>query len=568
MVDGVNYSLANSETYQYHYEQYLRMKKAYGSDLTFQAYLSLQCAGSDYAMQRMENYVESGNPNKGDGINGNTLSNNRTVYSSTNQNGQMYQTADMEGYYEIDWDTGNMNYTTDKNVAATMLGLDTSSVDFDTIVFGAGTAQITDFVFSGLDDGQQREEYDLKGMYKNIEYAIQEFDPCYILDSSLQNMSDPEYQKALNNWEYLQATVTQWMSDADMAKLAELDPDSNEYKQALIDIILDKLDQTNSFTDHEHVENVAGLEQTGDDNLIVNPGSGTDTDTSTSSDEFEYDKLQAIKDAGIYNEYLTGYNWSGEWYEKDHNTAGERANMDALAYMEPIIDSLVSALQSQAGSSWTSEMDSWAEKVKDELLQGFFVTKDEDICDNGQIKDSSVWATTDCKRAGGSDKRAVVNVKNLTEAFFEKFDAICESGGKTQEEVAAENEEIQRLQGDLETFYNFNIKSSSLGVTGVKSEYTIPMISGNYKDEAQSKVLTPFSEKIVSTVKGKCPNLTEAQIQGIVDRAMQSTLNDDSWVTAVGNISNGGTYSIDTDKLLDSFAENIRTQIVNAGYEP
>ena len=94
------------------------------------------------------------------------------------------------------------------------------------------------------------------------------------------------------------------------------------------------------------------------------------------------------------------------------------------------------------------------------------------------------------------------------------------------------------------------------------------MISGNYKQEAQNKVLTPYANKIVSAVKGKCPNLTTAQIQGIVDRAMSATLNDDSWVTAVGNISNGGTYHIDTDKLLDSFAENIRAQIVNAGYEP
>ncbi len=565
MVDGVNYSLANSETYQYHYEQYLKMKKAYGPDLTFQAYLSLQCSGSDYAMQRMENYVESGNPNRGDGIDGNTLSNNRTVYSSTNKNGQMYQTEDMEGFYEIDWDTGNMNYTTDKNAAAGMLGLDTSSVDFDTIVFGAGTAQVTDFVFSGLDDGQQREEYDLKGMYKNIEYAVQEFDPCYILNSSLQNMSDPEYQKALNNWEYLQATITQWMSEADMEKLAELDPSSNEYKQALIDIILDKLDQTNSFTDHEHVQSTAGIDESGNGEQIIGPG---DTGSAETDEEFDYDKTQAIKDAGIYHEYLTGYNWSGEWYEKDHHTAGERANMDALEYMEPIINNLINALKSQAGSSWNSEMADCAEKAKDELLQGFFITKNEDICDDGRIKQSGVWATTDCKRSGGSDKRAVVNIKNLADAFFKKFDALCENGGKTQEEVKEEQQENDRLRNDLQTFYNFNIKSSSLGVTGVKSEYTIPMISGNYKQEAQNKVLTPYANKIVSAVKGKCPNLTTAQIQGIVDRAMSATLNDDSWVTAVGNISNGGTYHIDTDKLLDSFAENIRAQIVNAGYEP
>lgn len=548
MVDGVNNSLANSETYQYHYAQYLKMKKAYGGDLSFQAYLSLQCAGSEYAMQRMENYVETGNANKGDGINGNTLNNHRTVYSATDKNGQMYQTSDQEGYYEVDWDTGNMNYTTDKNKAAQMLGLDTDNVDFDTIVFGAGTAQITDFVFSGLDDGQQREEYDLKGMYKNIEYAVQEFDPCYLVDSSLQNMSDPEYQKAIKNWEYLQSTITQWISQSELDALSEMDPSSSEYKQALIDIILDKLDQTNSFTDHDHLKPDSGaLEENGSSNGT--DGSGN-TDGTNQTGKPSYDPNDVLVAAGL--DSVVGETKGPNHYGKKSEHL-KTSKSDAVAQAGVYLDQYVSALVKELGSQYTDEIKSYINKAKvtvlnnsDAITTGFN--------GGGIFKEDKSWG--------------IVKMPDLINDFTAEFDRLCETRGKSEQEVAAEEEKNNKLQNDYKTFYNFNIKSSSLGVSGVKSEYTIPMINGNYKEEAQNKVLTPYASKIISSVKDKCSNLSESQIKSIVNKAMEGALNDDSWLTATGNISNGGTYSIDTDKLLDSFAENIKTQIKKAGYTP
>lgn len=571
MVNGIN-SLANSDTYNFHYQQYLDMKKHYGADLTFQQYLDLTNVGSDFAMQRMENHLETGDANKGDGIDGNNLNNNRHVSSATNQNGQMFQTEDKEGYFEVDWDTGAVSYTNDKKEAAAALGLDTDNCDFDTIVFGYGTAEITDFVFNGLDDGQDRTEYNVNGLYKNIQYAVQEFDPCYILDSSLQNMSDPEYQKALHNWEYLSATASQWMSDSDLAKLAELEPNSAEYKQALIDIILSKLDQSSSFTDHDHVKNTGneGTVDGGNDS-----GNGTDNTEPPKADYTGYDKDKLISNTSLYGDYLGNKSTDCSSYGSKSETQSEgiaNFTVQAKAKLSEIGASLQTQLKAELGDAYdAATVSDYIEKSIRSTIKHFtsdIPTLSKDYGNNANYHTRDSDFTLVFARRKNNAGRITYNNKNLIDYFLKEFDAMAASGGKTTEEVNKENAEKDKLKADYKTFYNTNIKSASMGVPNIKSEYTVPMMGGNYKEEAQNKVLTPYANKIISTVKGKCPNLSEAQIKAIVDKAMNNTISDDSWLTTNGNISNGGTYSINTDKLLDSFAQNIKDAIVSAGYDP
>lgn len=557
------------------------MKKHYGADLTFQQYLDLTNVGSDFAMQRMENHLETGDANKGDGIDGNNLNNNRHVSSATNQNGQMFQTEDKEGYFEVDWDTGAVSYTNDKKEAAAALGLDTDNCDFDTIVFGYGTAEITDFVFNGLDDGQDRTEYNVNGLYKNIQYAVQEFDPCYILDSSLQNMSDPEYQKALHNWEYLSATASQWMSDSDLAKLAELEPNSAEYKQALIDIILSKLDQTSSFTDHDHVK----VPTTGDTTDVTDGNINKPPEEAGTVPDYDLDNI--LQATGLSSQYMGNEDWRGAKHY-DNDTCKESSLKDARQYVDEQLTNVMNAMIAEMGDKCTPEIKSYLLKAKNEVL-GSPET-------GGGVKNLTggagalIWKITQPLYALGVGKKnssgiinyetfggglfqdfgaqAKVNVKQMIDVFLNNFERLCETKGKTQADIDKDNAEKEKYKNDYKTFYNTNIKSASMGVPNIKSEYTVPMMGGNYKEEAQNKVLTPYANKIISTVKGKCPNLSEAQIKAIVDKAMNNTISDDSWLTTNGNISNGGTYSINTDKLLDSFAQNIKDAIVSAGYDP
>ena len=578
MVDSIG-SMANNSYYQTLYKNYqAALAQRGGSGLSFQMYLRQLNVDYDTVMQGFENVIETGDARYGDGTDGNTLSTNRYVNGANNK--QMYQTEDLEGYYEIDWNSGEYKHITDTQTAAAALGLDTETYNFDTIVLGQNSAEVTDFVFSDLSDGQQRQEYTVNGSYRNITYAVQEFDPCYILDSALQDATDEEYQKALNNWEYLSATVTQWISESELEALNALEPNSAEYKQALIDIILDKLDQTGSFGDHTHVENTN----------TVNPIeeiAGTETDVTTSESstgvELEYDKTQVIKDSGIYNEYLTGSNWTGEWHE-DGGRSNKRTNRDAAIvdgrnFISQTLDVVISNLQAQVGDAWTEEIADYAEKAKDEILAGFVDTSNEYICDDGKIKDLSeewlsrfgidhvVVGATDCKAGGAQDARAVVKYDNLIDEFFNKFDKLCETNGKTEAEIEAEEAERERLKGEYETFYNYDVKTASVG--NIKAEYTVSMMGGNYKSDAENNVINPYKEAAIKAIKEKCPNIDDAQIEKLINAAASAALNKTSWLTTNGNIATGGTYTINTDKLLDEFNAQIKEAIKTSGaYNP
>lgn len=556
MVDSVG-SMANNSYYQTLYNNYLELKKTMGGELSFQSYLRKLNVDYSTVMQGFENVIETGDARKGDGVDGNTISNSRHVNGENNT--QMYQTEDQEGFYDINWDTGEYKYMTDTQEVAKTLGLDTDNYQFDTIVFGAGSAEVTDFVFSNLSDGQQREEYTVNGSYRNITYAVQEFDPCYILDSALQDATDEEYQKALNNWEYLSATVTQWITDAELEALNELEPNSAEYKQALIDLILEKLDQTQSFGDHTHVENKNAVDAI--ENITGTETGVTDSESGTVP---EYDRSQVMYNSSISNDYTSGVSRATDTRSEDK----QKVKSEALSMAQSDLNAAASALKAQLGDQLTDAMSAYIDKAIQNTLQYL-----SDNTTQWQCGGDYRMSTTDDRlgygdRHDGKDKvRGVYNVQAVVNHFFDEFNTLCANNGKSSAEVQAEAAEKERLKGEYQTFYNFNVKSVT--VEGTKSEYTVSMTGGNYKNDAKNNVIDPYKEAAIKAIKQKCPNISESQIEKIINAAAESTLSKTSWVTTNGNIATGGTYTINTDKLLDEFNAQIKAAIKASGaYDP
>ncbi len=558
MVDSIG-SMANNSYYQTLYKNYqAALAQRGGSGLSFQMYLRQLNVDYDTVMQGFENVIETGDARYGDGTDGNTLSTNRYVNGANNT--QMYQTEDLEGYYEIDWNSGEYKHITDTQTAAAALGLDTETYNFDTIVLGQNSAEVTDFVFSDLSDGQQRQEYTVNGSYRNITYAVQEFDPCYILDSALQDATDEEYQKALNNWQYLSATVTQWITEDELAALNALEPNSAEYKQALIDIILEKLDQTGSFGDHTHVENVNGSNPIDD---VAGSETGTGELTSDESAIPEYDRSEVMYNSSISTDYTVGVTRVANRTDDRSATRAE-----ALSLARTDLDAAASALRASLGDQLTDEMDSYIEKAIQNTIQYLNDNTYQFHADGGDYtrpvtEDRLAYG----KRNGQSEVRATYNVQGIVNHFFDEFDTMCANGGKSSAEVEAENKEREQLKGEYENFYNYDVKTAE--VSNVKSEYTVSMIGGNYKTDAENNVIAPYKEAAIKAIKEKCPKIDDSQIENIINAAAEAALNETSWVTMNGNISTGGTYTINTDKLLDEFNAKIKEAIKASGaYNP
>ena len=569
MVDSIG-SMANNSYYQTLYKNYqAALAQRGGSGLSFQMYLRQLNVDYDTVMQGFENVIETGDARYGDGTDGNTLSTNRYVNGANNT--QMYQTEDLEGYYEIDWNSGEYKHITDTQTAAAALGLDTETYNFDTIVLGQNSAEVTDFVFSDLSDGQQRQEYTVNGSYRNITYAVQEFDPCYILDSALQDATDEEYQKALNNWEYLSATVTQWISESELEALNALEPNSAEYKQALIDIILDKLDQTGSFGDHTHVENVNGSNPIDD---VAGSGSDVNDDSTTENVPLEYDRDIVLSNTSIYGDYVANRCATTSAYGSKSDVLSEGiANFTAEAQskLTELGNALKAQLQVEMGDAYDSaKIDEYVEKAILSTINHFTsevptLSKDYGVGGNYRTRDTDFTLTY--SRRKNNSGRITYNIKNLCNYFLDEFDTMYANNGKTADELEAEAQEREKLKGDYEKFYNYDVKTAE--VSNVKSEYTVSMIGGNYKTDAENNVIAPYKEAAIKAIKEKCPKIDDSQIENIINAAAEAALNETSWITMNGNISTGGTYTINTDKLLDEFNAKIKEAIKASGaYNP
>lgn len=96
----------DSPSYRYNYEQYQDAKKLYGNDLSFRAYLQQLNIGMPDVLQRIENYMETGNENIGDDKKQNLLSEQRSYMNPDDPNQEIYWNEDKTKYYMIDWNTG------------------------------------------------------------------------------------------------------------------------------------------------------------------------------------------------------------------------------------------------------------------------------------------------------------------------------------------------------------------------------------------------------------------------------------------------------------------------------
>ena len=253
MVDGVGGvttgSLRDFDLYNQYYSEYLAYNQNTGGTLSFEAYLRLK-GRIGYFNEQLENFLETGNANHGDGVKGNTISDNRHV---ANGNKAIYQSQDEDTYYEFDFESGTYSIIQGSDEAAVALGFGSNTVD--TLDMGYKSATATDYTFGNLDDGQDS----MVSGYGNVAYVQQEFDIHYILNALLMNPDDPQYQIAAGIFNDLSEHLTQWCSQADIDALdqvaAQYGVESAEYKEKLKEVILANLDQANEWVeDHAHVE--------------------------------------------------------------------------------------------------------------------------------------------------------------------------------------------------------------------------------------------------------------------------------------------------------------------------
>lgn len=559
MVDGISGantgSIKDLQVYQQYYQDYLEYNKACGTNLSFDAYLLLK-GRKNYLLQEVENYLEGG----GDGVNGNTLNGMRYI---NNGNLSIYQSQDEDTYYEFDFNDGSYRIIRGKDEIASVLGLD--GADFDTINFGFNKAEVTDYTFGNLEDGQDSTSSKVSGgLYSNVTYKQQEFDLDYIFNALLMNPNDPQYQIASQIFDNLVDNMNQWCSESDLAELdeiaAEYGTNSVQYKEKLKEVLLANLDQANEWIDgHAHLEYT---EEVSD----IDSNNSTETEDGQENTVPEYDERSVIENSGYWAQYSSGQNISAGWHGGDDRAA--EVKIDAQVIMEPIIDSLISSLKAQIGDSWTSEMEEYCLKIKRNLFDGFFITKDESTCDNGKIKKDSVWATTDCKGWGGHDKRAIVNVKNLTNEFFSQFNKLCQNGGKTDKEIEDEKkaaeEKAAKEKAGYQTLYNMNMKSTA-SEAGVKDVTVVPTTNNQYaeiQEKAQTDIINPLKNKIKDKLKDS--GIPEDELERILTYAEETALaNPSNWAETTNNY----TYTISSSKLIDLFQDAVKSAVKSKGYD-
>ena len=559
MVDGISGvntgSIKELPVYQQYYQDYRAYNKACGTNLSFDAYLLLK-GRKNYLLQEVENYLEGG----GDGVNGNTLNGMRYM---NNGNLSIYQSQDEDTYYEFDFNDGSYRIIHGKDEIASVLGLD--GADFDTINFGFNKAEVTDYTFGNLEDGQDSTSSRVSGgLYSNVTYKQQEFDLDYIFNALLMNPNDPQYQIASQVFDDLVNNMKQWCSESDLAELdeiaAEYGTNSVQYKEKLKEVLLANLDQANEWIDdHAHLEYTEEVSDFDSNN-------STETEDGQENTVPEYDKRAVIENSGYWSQYSSHQNIGGSWREgSDRN---EQVAIDAQALMEPIINSIISSLKTQLGDEWTSEMDDYCLKVKRNLFDGFFVTKSESICDNGKIKSDDVWATTDCKGSKGHDKRAIVDVENLINKFFEEFNKICQNGGKTDKEIEDEKkaaeEKLAKEKAGYQKLYNMNMRSTA-SEAGVRDVTVVPTSNNQYaeiQEKAQTDIINPLKNKIKDKLKDS--GIPEDELERILTYAEETALaNPANWAETTNNY----TYTISSSKLIDLFQDAVKSAVKSKGYD-
>lgn len=428
MVNGV--SSTGTITSQL-YTQYHEGWQKNFSDIPFALYLQMMGVDMNEFSQGIENYMETGSAWKSDGVEGNTISNKRTVgNAATNQ--QMYQSEDGEDYYEIDWTTGTYEFFRGKDNAARRLGIDTDQYNVDAIQLGTSTAKVIDATFNaeGLSDGQQATKYDVQGAYNMVNYTVQEFDPCYLFDEELQNPNDPEYQKALQTWNTLVQTAGQWMTEEDLEYINSFEVGTAEYNEALRDIILGRLDQPQEYGEHDHVEFESEMaEITESESTGATDGTGSTTGNETITAPV-YDRTDVMMKSSISSDYLAGVCRVGTRTKNTDDAHAEAINM-AMADLNAAASALYTRL-SESGTLTEQAAANINQAVANTVE--YLSNKDNTYryhADGGdyRISDDKIGYGY---RAGRKKYRENIkptyNVKEVVNHFFNEFDTLTYQG--------------------------------------------------------------------------------------------------------------------------------------------
>lgn len=558
MVQGIGgagnvQSLKNLSFYNTYYSEYSTYQRNHpDSQLSFEGYLSMVGKLGRFN-ELMENYLETGDPYSGDGTSGNTLSAARKV---TNSSGTIYQSEDEETYYQFDYDAGTYTVLQGNEEIAKALGMAEGN-NIDTINFGHKSASITDYTFGGLDDGQDSTTYRLNnGNYGGVNYTDQEFDIHYILNALLMDPTDPQYVIAKNIFDDLSKNANQWCPQSDMDELndvaAQYGTDSAEYKAKLQEVLLKNLDQANEWVEeHTHVENVnaGSLEEVeGSDGTDGTGGTEGSEEESTTGTVPDYSKDTIINNAGVLVDYSSGHWSGGNHYDKSSRI--QSAKTDAYNYANNILTNIVSALTADLGENCTDEMIDYMNKAKNTVINN----------------EKYVYYSYDSRFMAKDRAKGEVNTKELVDAFFTEFNTLCANKGKSTAEVEAEKkaeeEKAEREKAGYQNVYNADFGSLAQEAGADEDVQVVNASSAaDIKAKAESEIIVPLKNKLVTKYAGDIP---ASELEDLLDRAASATLSDcTDWATTTNNY----VYTIDADKVISLFQDNVKQAIKNKGYE-
>ena len=560
MVDGISGantgSIKDLPVYQQYYKDYLAYNKACGTNLSFDAYLLLK-GRKNYLLQAVENYLEAG----GDGVNGNKLNG---MHYINNGNSSIYQSQDEDTYYEFDFNEGSYRILHGKSEIATALGL--SEENIDTINFGVNKAEVTDYTFGNLDDGQDSTTSRITGgFYSNVTYKQQEFDLDYIFNALLMNPNDPQYQIAAEIFDNLVNNMHQWCPESDLAELDEIaaqyGTNSVQYKEKLKEVLLANLDQANEWIDdHAHVEFK--------EDVSFDSTNGTESDSESQENTVpEYDKDTVIFHSAIAQDYTSGRSrTSPSRVDKDSKSI---VITEALNMMRNDLNAVANALIAELGENLTVEQRNYIDKAIQATLNDFSANnQDFDAGGGNYILSETNYFIGLGERTGSHQRRAAYNVKAAVNYFFEQYDKLCKNGGKTDEEIEKETQakeaKLAQEKAGYQTLYNMNMRSTA-SEAGVKDVTVVPTSNNQYaeiQEKAETDIINPLKNKIKDKLKDS--GIPDADLDRILTYAAETALaNPSNWAETTNNY----TYTISSSKVVELFQDAVKSAVKSKGYD-
>lgn len=544
---GSSGSIKNISAYQTYYPMYQQYCQSNNSNIDFESWLVMKGYIKNFN-QQVENYIETGDYRQGD-ENKNAIDGNSHL---SNASGALYQSQDDETFYEFDWESGTYRTLTDKEQISKAMGMPEGQ-NIDMIKLGYMNAQIVDYTFGGLDDGQDSSTQAVYGKYGNVTYTKQEFDIDYILNALLMDPSDPQYQIAKGIFDDLCANTSQWLPDSDMDELnevaAQYGTNSAEYKAKLKEILLNNLDQAQEWIDdHTHVKNT-GLGSLGGVEDTTQTGTADGTNGSEAESTVpDYDMINVLSAAGLATTYSRG---DKRTVESTNNSEGNRRK-ELQEKMDQDLDLLASTLTSQLGDQMTDEMATYINKARAS------VAADSSLITTWSKKHGFLKMH---KKTGGE-----YTFKAVADKFFNEFNTLCANKGKTSEEVAAEKKAAEEKAAQEKTAYQGLYKTSMSSVAAeAGSNKDVQAVNVNSAAEiqakAQSDILNPIISKLTAKYAGQIP---ASDLTTLLNNAAKSALAD---CTEWASTTNNYVYTIDSSKLISKFDDAVKQSIKNKGYE-